>query len=177
MNTRHVTPLRSLVVALLAVLLIGGAAPTAAAPIMPDVVANTYFDEVLGDMNLDRAAEIVHLNARLHTPEGAFMGGDGVAEFVGGLRASFDGLEFDVRATDFTAESAIVEFSLTGTHTGMYRDAVPDCARIAVDGVAVLKVDAAGITEAWITYDQQTILDQIYVHSLGDENARPACDL
>jgi hypothetical protein len=70
----------------------------------------------------------------------------------------------------------VIEFTMSGVHTGAYQGMDWDCARVSVPGVAVLRTGEDGFTEQWITYDQQTLLDQIHVHGLVPWSERPSCD-
>ena len=111
-----------------------------------------------------------------HTPEGIFRGQDGGNSFVNELRESFSDLQFDVRSSEVAGDSLVIEFTLTGVHTGSYQGMDWDCARVSAPGVAVLQTGDDGFSEQWIAYDQQTLIDQITVFSLVPDYTRTSCD-
>jgi len=140
------------------------------------IMAIQYFDGILGNANAATASARMSPDARLHTPEGVFRGADGVTDFGARLQESFSDLSFDMRSTETVGEYVVVEFTMTGIHTGDYRGAEPGCSGIVVPGMAVLQAGDSGITEQWVSYDSQTVLDQIHVFGLFNPEGRPACD-
>ncbi len=134
--------------------------------------ASSYFDWLLGR---GATTALVSPNAVLHTPEGVFRGQEGAEAFGSRLSTSFSNLQFDVRSSEVAGDSLVIEFQLSGVHTGSYQGMDWDCAQVSVPGVAVLRAGEDGFSEQWITYDQQTLLDQIHVHGLAPWNERPSC--
>lgn len=135
--------------------------------------ASGYFDWLLGR---NTSSVLVSPNSVLHTPEGIFRGQDGAQAFGSRLGESFSDLEFELQSAEVTGDSLIIEFQMSGVHTGSYQGMDWDCARVSVPGVAMLEAGEDGFSEQWITYDQQTLLDQIHVHGLVPWNERPSCD-
>jgi hypothetical protein len=142
----------------------------------PQSMASGYFDWLLGRSNGFATATLMSPNGVLHTPEGVFRGQDGAEAFGSNLRGSFSDLAFEVQSTDVVGGTMVIEFTMSGVHTGAYQGMDWDCARVSVPGVAVLRTGDDGFSEQWITYDQQTLLDQIYVHGLVPWSERASCD-
>lgn len=173
MNAYHSSrPIRSLFLIVAATLLLtasqlaGGSAQT-----VQKQMEASYFDAVQGGA----AYSLVGPHAVLHTPEGSFAGPDGPTRFGAKLGESFSNLAFATRSTETVGEYVMIEFTLTGIHTGAYLDASPECAGVAVPGLAILHVEESGITQQWISYDSGTVLSQIDAFGQIDPNMRPSC--
>src|SRR5690606_23676807 len=93
---------------------------------------------------------LVSPHAVLYTPEGVFAGQDSLGRFGERLDASFDKVWFATTITHTVDEYLLIDFTLTGVHTGDYLGAKPNCAGIAVPGIAVVHMGLSGITQQWI---------------------------
>lgn len=174
-HPRFVRLLRTTAVIVFASILLTAGQTVAAVQPTHQVMAVRYFDHVLENVDQETASAIVSPDARLRTPEGSFDGPDGPVRFATALRESFSDLEFVVHATELAGDQVVVRFTMTGIHTGPYAGLEPDCAGIAVPGMAVLQAGDAGIADQWISYDRQTVLDQIHVFGVFNPDGRPAC--
>lgn len=134
-------------------------------------MAGSYFDAVQGG----GAYSLVGPHAVLHTPEGSFAGTDGPTRFGAKLEESFTNVTFATRNTETVGEYVMIEFTLTGIHTGAYLDVSPECAGVAVPGLAILHVEESGITQQWISYDPGTVISQIDAFGQIDASSRPTC--
>jgi hypothetical protein len=165
-------PIRFSVVALLATLLIGfGQVSGGSAQTGPDLVATRYFDAVAGDSILS----VMSPRAVLHTPEGNFAGSDGPERFGDRLAASFSNLAFATGNASTVGEFILIEFTLTGMHTGTYGGQAPECAGVSVPALAIVQVEETGITRQWISYDQEALHSQIDAFSNYDSVTRLGC--
>lgn len=177
MNARHTRSIRTAIMLLFASLLLTTANSAALAQPAARIAAIQYFDGILGSANAaPSASALMSPDARLHTPEGVFRGAEGASTFGARLQESFSDLVFDPRSTEIVGDSIVIEFMMTGIHTGTYRGAEPGCSGIVVPGMAVVQTSDSGITEQWVSYDSQTVLDQIYVFGLFNPDGRPGCD-
>lgn len=138
-------------------------------------MAVQYFDGLLGSDPLNATSALVSPDALLHTPEGSFQGVDGAVQFAAGLRHSFTDLEFAMQSSTAVGDLTVVEFTMTGTHTGSYHGLGANCAVITVPGMAMLRLSDAGITEQWISYDRRAVIDQIHAFSRFDAGEGTAC--
>jgi len=176
MNAHHIRLVRSAIMILVASFLLTAGHSSALVQPKTQLMAIQYFDSILGNLDVESASALMSPDARLHTPEGVFRGAEGGSDFGARLQDSFSDLSFDTRSAETVGEYVMIEFMMTGIHTGAYRGAEPGCSGIVVPGMAVLQADSTGITEQWVSYDSQTVLDQIYVFSLFNPEGRPACD-
>jgi hypothetical protein len=166
--------IRIVIIIVFASLVHGAGQSPALAQADAQLMAVQYFDGILGNASLGASA-LISPEARLHTPEGIFRGTEGARDFGAGLQESFSDLSFTASSSETVGDYIVVEFMMTGIHTGTYRGAEPGCAGIVVPGMAVLQADGSGITEQWVSYDSQTVLDQIYVFGLFETEGRPSC--
>lgn len=128
------------------------------------------------DAPLASASLLIGPDVRLNSPEGVFNGPQGASEFSSTLRRSFSNLDLATKSTEVVDNLVIVTFTLTGINTGSYHDLPAKCAGVAVDGVAVLQLNDAGIREQWIGYDVATLEAQIDDFNQLDPNNRPSCN-
>jgi len=174
---RFVHLLRVLLIALAVALPTGEAigATAAGAPVPAQLWAIQYFD-LLGGGNPEAAAKLISPGAVLHTPEGEFAGTMGTAEFADALAGSFDDIAFGLQSLGIAGETVVVQFSMSGVHRGEYLGVEATCSSIAVPGIATLRLDDGLISEQWISYDRQVILDQVSVSPVFDETGSVPCD-
>jgi len=172
--SRSCHPLFLLVIATLlltASQLTGGAA----AQVLNESLAAKYFDETLLGRNDSVTARLVASGARIITPEGTFIGPEGIDQFLATLDASFTDLVFVPEEYVVDNNVVTINFTITGLHTGDYHGFAPMCAGVAVSGVATLQFDGSVITEQWLTYDRDTLLAQIDGFHQLDPTYRPDC--
>ncbi len=180
MNARR-TPFRierSLVIFLFASLALAGG-PAAAAPLEalgPEGVASRIFLEVFSDGDLAVARELVSDAATIHTPEGDFTGSAGLGQYLALIRGPFPDATIAIQRTAVAGDTVHVWWSMTGTHLGDYRGIPATCGAVAIDGESFLRLENYLVQEQTITYDSQTVLDQIHVFNLFNPDGRPGCD-
>jgi hypothetical protein len=129
----------------------------------------------LGAVQGDAIAPFISPHSVLHTPEGSYAGPEGPARFGGELRESFSNVTLATRTSESVGEYVVIEFTLTGIHTGPYRDVAPACAGVSAPGLAILHVEESGITQQWISYDTDLLLSQIDGFHQLDPSNRPDC--
>jgi hypothetical protein len=172
MNARRLSLTSRLFFAMIAILLLtasqlaGGSAQTGGFQ-----VSDRYFNAIQ-----DGSTSLSSPHAVLHTPEGTFAGQDSLGRFGAKLDASFDNVSFTTNSTRSVGEYLMIEFTLYAIHTGEYHGAEPNCAGIVVPGLAVVHVTGDGITQQWISYDENQVLNQIHVFGDLDSSTRPTCE-
>ncbi len=166
-SCRHLVLLVIATLLLTASQLAGGSAQT-----VQKQMEASYFDAVQGGA----AYSLVGPHAVLHTPEGSFAGPDGPTRFGAKLEESFSNLTFATRSTETVGEYVMIEFTLTGIHTGAFHDVSPECAGVAVSALAILHIGETGVSQQWISYDSGTVLSQIDAFGQIDASSRPTCD-
>jgi hypothetical protein len=180
------------VLALLSGLVTPGHAQVASGPLL----ATQFFDAIASDSS----SYMVGADAVLHTPVGDFHGRSGLTDFGDELEASFSGITFATQSAAQISNLVIVSFTFTGINTGSYQGLPPNCAGVAVPGVAVLRIEeqvvsgdsweagqlgqhldgsemirAIVVTEQWIDYDADMLASQIASFNEFDPSTRPGC--
>ena len=147
----------------------------AAAQVPPEQPGLDFLSILQGDSALRAIPGLATPDTLLHTPEGMFQGRDGFDQFAALLQGSFTNLDFATQKTEVVEHLVIVEFKMSGIHTGSYLNMPSNCAGINVPGVVVLRIDESGITEQWIGYDREMLLAQIDGFHQFDPTYRPDC--
>ncbi len=172
-----VCPLRILYIALFAAMVAMASPFTAgSSQVGNEPLAARYFDETLLGRNASVTERLLAPDARLITPEGTFIGLEGIDQFLATLDASFTDLVFVPEQYVVKNNQVLIHFTMTGVHTGVYRGLAPMCANVAVGGVATLQIGDSLITEQWLTYDRESLVAQIDGFHQLDPTNRPDCD-
>lgn len=108
----------------------------------------TFLTDVLGG-----AGDAVAVDELVASPE--------LRQRVGRLRSAFPDLELETVA--LLAESDLVACHLVGrgTHLGLYQGVPPTGRTCELHGTAVYRVEAGRIAEAWVTWDNLSLLEQL----------------
>lgn len=146
-----------------------------AAQVPPEQPGLDFLAVLQGDSALRALPGLATPDTLLHTPEGVFQGRDGIDQFSAFLQGSFTNLDFATQKTEVVENLVIVNFTMSGIHTGSYLNMPGHCAGISVPGVVVLRIHESGITEQWIGYDREMLLAQIDGFHQFDPTNRPIC--
>lgn len=175
MNVRQRSPAPRIWLLLSFVLLLAAThAPGVSARDIPERTGHTYLAVIEGATPFTTGVAVSPA-AVLHTPEGIYHGQAGVNEFSSDLRSSFSDLTFVVRESSVSGDEIVIHFVMTGTHTGLYQGMPGSCAGVKVPGLAVLTIGERGISEQWITYDQETLVTQIDRFEAAEASFNPDC--
>ncbi|MCW2720111.1 ester cyclase [Pseudonocardia sp.] len=120
-------------------------------------------------VQLLNSGDVVGYVTTLYAPEAVFHGfpsafapdRDGIAGFFRALR---DGApDANIAAEDLFADRdrVAVRFTLTGTHTGELFGAPATGARIAAEGITILRFSGDRVVERWNRLDDMAFLTQI----------------
>jgi hypothetical protein len=106
-----------------------------------DELASILFDEVIGNGSMALGDTLVSPQALILTPEGEFLGAEGLNEFLSILQRSFPDVTFVARHMIVEGDTVHVWWSMTGRHLGEYEGRAASCAMIAVNGESLLRID------------------------------------
>ena len=97
------------------------------------------------------------------------------------LVGAFAELAFDVHDLIGAGERVVVRWSMRGTHGGEFAGVTPTDRELAMSGITIYRVEDGRIAEAWSSYDELGVLEQLGVLVEGDdgddENLDPQSDL
>ena len=113
----------------------------------PRAVVERYFTEVLDGVGPGSAAELVSSDELLRRTHN--------------LRTAFPDLEVEVIA--LVAEDDLVagHFVGRGTHRGLFNGVPPSGRSWEARGTAIYRVETGRIAEAWVTWDQLSLMEQL----------------
>lgn len=90
----------------------------------------------------------------------------GIDEILGFLDAHFQPFPDYAGSTEAMVaqdDTVVVRYTVTGTHTGEYRDVEPTGHRVEWTGIAIYRVEDERIAEIWIEEDRLGLLEQLEV--------------
>ena len=114
----------------------------------PRQVVETFLTEVLG--GTDDAVSVEELVA---SPE--------LRQRVSRLRSAFPDLEVETVVLLADADLVACHLVARGTHLGLYQGVPPTGKAVAAHCTAVYRVEAGRIAEAWVTWDNLSLLEQL----------------
>lgn len=102
------------------------------------------------------ASDVVEhgLHEELHGP-------DAVIDYLQGHLAMFPDYAGETEAIVAEDETVVVRYSVTGTHTGAYRDVEPTGHTVEWTGMAMYRFDGDRIAEIWLEEDSLGLLEQL----------------
>lgn len=87
--------------------------------------------------------------------------GPAIGAFAEGLFASFPDLSFEITSNAETGSGVVLEWTMRGTNTGSLRGLPPTGARIAQQGIDVIRVQHDKVVSVRGYFDRQTMLEQL----------------
>lgn len=124
-------------------------------------VATSLFASVFNEHAEDVCREIVTSQALSTTPDGVYIGPDGVLQSAETLWTAFPNSWFTILAMILDGEAASVRWSLTGNHLGTYAGVAATGAPVTFEGISLVTVDASQISSHRMLYDRMSVLDQV----------------
>jgi steroid delta-isomerase-like uncharacterized protein len=92
---------------------------------------------------------------------GGPLTGSAIGGFAEGLFQSFPDLSFEITSNAETASRVILEWTMRGTNTGSLSGLPPTGARIAQQGIDLIRVTGDKVASVRGYFDRQTMLDQL----------------
>lgn len=96
-----------------------------------------------------------------HTPDGDLTGPEGISGLVTVLRNAFPDAEFPIQDLIASDDSAVIRWSMNGTHEGEFQGIPPSGNEVTMDGIAVMRIEDGSIVEHWVQYDRLSLMQQI----------------
>jgi predicted ester cyclase len=157
----------------LSALLPAGAVLTATArQLSSGELATSLFTSVFNDHAEDVCREIVASKALSTTPEGVYVGPNGVLESAETLWSAFPNGWFTILAMILDGEAASVRWAMTGNHLGAYAGVAPTGAPVTFEGISLVTLNASQVSSHRMLYDRMTVVDQVR-HPVSYEADRP----
>jgi predicted ester cyclase len=126
-----------------------------------DVVVS-YLD-AFNDRDEEALAEHLADDVVEHGAHEELHGPDEILEFLEAHFRTFPDYSGETEAMVAEGDLVTVRYTVSGTHTGEYRDIEPTGHKAEWTGIAVYCVDGDEITEIWIEEDRLGLLEQLEV--------------
>ena len=114
----------------------------------PRQVVETFLTEVLGGTD-----DTVPVEELVASPE--------LRQRVSRLRSAFPDLEVETVVLLADADLVACHLVARGTHLGLHQGVPPTGKAVAAHCTAVYRVEAGRIAEAWVTWDNLSLLEQL----------------
>ena len=111
--------------------------------------------------DVEAAGQTYALDYVYHGPPGEFHGRDGIKGLWGAFIAGFPDLEATVEEMVAEGDRAVARWMATGTHTGDFQGIAPTERKMKVDVLEEFRITDGVLAEAWETFDQLGLLQQI----------------
>lgn len=128
-------------------------------------LARRFVDEMCNGRALAVADEIFSADHLYHDPAspGVGKGAAGMRELIGTYHRGVKDARWDVQAMTATADTVILRWTGSGTHTGELLGIAPTGRKVRVDGIWMLRVANGKIVESWNCWDTLGMLQQLGV--------------
>lgn len=94
-------------------------------------------------------------------PTGAYRDLNGYRIHVAEARAAFPDIRFDVVEQVEERDLVVTRYRMRGTHLGEFMGIRPSTRRVALDGMAIHRIDRGRIVEAWSCWDAMGLLREM----------------
>jgi steroid delta-isomerase-like uncharacterized protein len=128
-------------------------------------LARRFIDEVCNGRKLDVADAIFAADHFYRDPGSPWVGKGpaGIKDLIGRYHRGVKDARWDVRAMIATADTVIMRWSGSGTHSGDLLGIAPTNRKVRVDGIWMLRIADGRIAESWNCWDTLGMLQQLGV--------------
>jgi steroid delta-isomerase-like uncharacterized protein len=131
-----------------------------------------YFEDVLNTGNVGLVDELIALNYISHYPTGYEFGGgpEDVKHIVTTVRTGFPDVHFTVEDLIAEGDKVVGRWTFRGTHMGDFMGIPTTGKKVEVMGIAIYRIAAGKIAEAWVAWDAMGLMQQLGGHSSPAES-------
>jgi steroid delta-isomerase-like uncharacterized protein len=122
-----------------------------------------FYDEMLGEGNLDKIDELVtddvvdHQEGLPGQPEGK----EGVAFFVNAMRGAFSDIKATVGQSLESGDLASAQVTITGKHTGDWMGVPASDKSFEIESIDIIRIEDGKCAEHWGVTDNMALMMQI----------------
>jgi steroid delta-isomerase-like uncharacterized protein len=122
-----------------------------------------FYDEMLGNGNLDKLDELVtddvvdHEQGMPGQPEGK----EGVAFFVNTMRGAFSDIKATVGQSVENGDLASAQVTVTGKHTGEFMGVPATDKSFEIEAIDIIRIEDGKCAEHWGVTDNMSLMQQI----------------
>jgi len=125
-----------------------------------------FVSEVINQGNFDVVDEIADPNYVYRSPDEELHGTEALKGFLASYRTAFPDLRMAIDELVVADDTAVIFFTLTGTHEGPLMGIAPSGKKMRAHGVVRSRFEDGRIVGEWEVLDQLAILTQLGVVSL-----------
>jgi steroid delta-isomerase-like uncharacterized protein len=120
-----------------------------------------WFEEVWNKGRIEAMDEMASQNVVAHGHAPFDVGLDQFKEFFRTIRAAFPDIRINIDFTLSEGDKVVGHWSSTMTHTGSFLGLAPCGRQVKVHGITIMRIAGGKIVEAWDSWDQFGLLQQI----------------
>jgi predicted ester cyclase len=160
-----VSPMSSLLFAILFLARIISGEPQTPQPLTGETIARRYFDEVWNQGKVDVLDELLVPDYINHTPSTGHPppGPNGLKPIVQAIRRAFPDLHYTIEDIVVGADTIAIRTTMTGTHEGDLFGIAPTHRRVKVMQIQIERIKNGRIVEHWRVTDDLTLMRQLGV--------------
>jgi steroid delta-isomerase-like uncharacterized protein len=128
-----------------------------------DIVRRLWFQELWDKWNVNTADELFTPGYQLHLPGmPAAIDREGTKQVVQMFGASFPDLQHTVHEIIAEGSTVAARWTVNGTHRGDFQGIPATGRSVSLSGATVHHLAGGKITETWLTFDSQELLQQLF---------------
>jgi len=125
--------------------------------------ARRFFEEVMGEGNLDAVEEIFAPYYQDHDPanDEDTRGPDGVRQEAGMYLSALPDLQFTIDGQLAEGDQVATRWTSSGTHEGELMGIGPTGNRVTIEGIVIHRLADGKIQEGWWNWDTMGLMQQL----------------
>lgn len=132
------------------------------------------YTDVFVNWDRQRVGEVLAPDFRSHDwPADSRTGVDGFYDFYGPVLASFPDTRYVVHDLIAEGDKVTVYWTLHGTQKGEFMGMPPANTEIAMDGIAIYRIENGRLKERWVVYDLYGLVEQARAGALATPRGGP----
>jgi len=121
-----------------------------------------FYREVYVDWNMAMVDAVVSPAFTSHDwPAGSRTGARGFREYYAAIRSAVPDARYEVDDLIAEADRVVVRWTMRGTHEGDFAGIVATGRTVALQGIAIYRVDSGKLMERWVVSDLHGLLQDI----------------
>jgi predicted ester cyclase len=129
-----------------------------------------FYKDVYVDWDMSLADAVVSPRFTSHDwPDGGPTGPRAFREYYAAMRTAVPDARYEVDDLIAEGDKVVVRWRLLGTHEGSFQGIAPTGRAIALEGIAIYRVDRGKLMERWVVSDLHGLLESLRVPSAQHE--------
>jgi predicted ester cyclase len=121
-----------------------------------------FYEDVYVRWNMALVDEVVSPRFISHDwPEDGLTGPRAFRDYYAGIRSAVPDARYEVDDLIAEGDRVVVRWRLLGTHEGDFRGIAPTGKPIALEGIAIYRLEAGTLMERWVVSDLHGVLEEL----------------